>query len=365
MKTPGQSRRNSLRVEFDGLSIVDEEAETVSNNDVEQCAEDGSSSLSATHQPNASRQASFSFGVKPQDTENFALISNPNQVGGACFNAVNGRHRQEQQFFGKIKLPNGKEGVFMSDAMLPNSNISNGLPIYGGNSLTANSYDFVSANGFSPNDYHILNENLWPDIPAMLPGGEQNVINSGSAVFPSSQSHYNYTFTPVDSTLLPDGSTTQDNYALDRSNNFPGIPNGDALLPNIVTGLERNNSSYLRGGENTELQECGVNDDTYFGMGGNVEATTATASDEVSPDYYHTRGGPDFFISGAYPVTRSPRSFPVGENLDQLRKETSDKEKENIVAVTVTEVAGPDTTVVKPESDGKDIPQKNGTENVS
>lgn len=353
-------------MEFDGLSIVDEETETVSNNDVEQCAEDRPSTLPATHQANASRHAGFIFGgAKPQDSENCAAISNRNQVGGACFNTVNGRHRQEQQFFGKIKLPNGKEGVFMSDIMLPNSNISNGLPIYGGNNLTGNSYDFVSANGFSPNEYHILNENVWPDIPAMLPDGAQNVIHSDSAVFPSSQSHYNYTFTPVDSTLLPDGITTRDNYAFERPNHVLGIPDGDGLLPNVTKRLDTNGSSYLTGSERAALQEFGVNDDTYFGMGGNIEATTAITSDDVTPDYYHRRGGPDLFISGAYPVTRSPASFPIGASLDPLLKQMSDNEKETIPAVTNTEVAGPGTVVVKSESNGKDVPQQNGTENVS
>jgi hypothetical protein len=43
----------------------------------------------------------------------------------------------------------------------------------------------------------------------------------------------------------------------------------------------------------------------------------------------------------------------------------SDKDTKNIPAVTVTEVDGPGTDVVKSESDGKDIPQKNATENVS
>lgn len=346
-------------MEFDGLSIVDEETETVSNNDAEQCVEDGPSALCATHQANPSRQANFSFGSdKPQDKENCAVISNRNPVSGACFNAVNGRHRQEQQFFGKIKLPNGKEGVFMSDVMLPHSNISNGLPIYGGNNLTRNSYDFVSANGFSPNDYHILSENVWPDIPAMLPGG--------SAVFPLPQSHYNYTFTPVDSTPLPEGTSTQDNYAFERPNNLPGIPDGDSLLPNIAKCLETTENSYLSGGENTELQGCGVNDDTYFGMGENIEATTsAITSDDVTPDYYHRRGGPDLFISGAYPATRSPGSFRVGGNLDPLLKQMSDIEKENIPTVTVTEVVDPGTVVVKSESDGKDVPQKKSRENVS
>jgi hypothetical protein len=353
-------------VEFDGLSIVDEETETVSNNDAEQCAEDGPSALPATHQANDSRQASFILGgVKPEDSENCAVTSNHNQVGGACFNAVNGGHRQEQQFFGKIKLPNGKEGVFMSDVMLPNSNISNGLQIYGGNNLTGNSYDFVSANGFSPNDYHILSENVWPDIPVMLPGGAQNVINTGSVVFPSSQSHYNYTFTPVDSTVLPDGTATQDSYAFERPNNLPGIPDGDALLPNITKCLETNENSYLRGGDNTAQQQYGLNDDTYFGMGENIEATTtAVTSDDVTQDYYHRRGGPDLFISGAYPVTRSPGSVPVGGSLHPSPKQTSDKEKEHIPAVTITEDVGPGTVVVNSVSDGKDEPQKN-TENVS
>jgi len=354
-------------VEFDGLSIVDEETETVSNNDTEQCAEDGPSVLSATHQANASRHANTFFGSdKPQDNENCAVISNRNPVGGACFNAVNGRHRQEQQFFGKIKLPNGKEGVFMSDAMLPHSNISNGLPIYGGNNLTRNSYDFVSPNGFSPNDYHILNENVWPDIPAMLPGGAQNLIHGGSAVFPLPQSHYNFTFTPVDSTPLPDGTSTQDNYAFERPNNLPGIPDGDSLSPNIAKCLETTGNSYLSRGENTALQGCGVNDDMYFGMGKNIEATTsAITSDDVTPDYYHRRGGPDLFISGAYPVARSPSSFRVGGNLDPSLKQVSDKGKENIPKVTVTDVVGPGTVVVKSESDEKDVLQKNGTENVS
>lgn len=353
-------------MEFDGLSIVDEETETVSNNDAEQCAEEGPSALSATHQANVSRNANFFFvSDKPQDNENCAVISNCNPVGGACFDAVNGRHRQEQQFFGKIKLPNGKEGVFMSDVMLPHSNISSGLPIYGGNNLTRNSYDFVPANGFSPNDYHILSENVWPDIPAMLPGGAQNLIHGGSAVFPLPQSHYNYTFTPVDSTPLPDGTSTQDNYAFERPNNLPGIPDGDSLLPNIAKCIETTGNSYLSGSENTALQGCGVNDDMYFGMGENIEATTsAITSDDVTPDYYHRRGGPDLFISGAYPVTRSPGSFRVGGNLDTLLKQMSDKEKENIPAVTVTEVVGPGT-VVKSESEGKEVPQKKGTENVS
>ena len=366
MKTPGQSGRNSLRVEFDGLSIVDEETETVSNNDTEQCAEDGPSALSATHQVHASRHASFVFGGdKPQDNENCAMISSRNAVGGACFNAVNGTDRKEQQFFGKIKLPNGKEGVFMSDVMLPNSNISNGLPIYGGNNLTRNSYDFVSANGFSPNDYHILNENVWPDIPAMLPGGAQNLIHGGSAVFPLPQSHYNYAFTPVDSTPLPDGTSTQDNYAFERPNNRRGIPDGDSLLPNIAKCLETTENSYLTGGENTAMQECGVNDDMYFGMGENIEATSAITSDDVTPDYYHRRGGPDLFISGAYPVTRSPGSFRAGGNLEPLLKQMSGKEKENIPAVRVTEIVDPGNIVVKSESDGTEVPQKSCTENVS
>jgi hypothetical protein len=100
-------------------------------------------------------------------------------------------------------------------------------------------------------------------------------------------------------------------------------------------------------------------------MGENIEATTsAITSDDVTPDYYHRRGGPDLFISGAYPVTRSPGSFRVGGNLDTLLKQMSDKEKENIPAVTVTEVVGPGT-VVKSESEGKEVPQKKGTENVS
>jgi hypothetical protein len=249
----------------------------------------------------------------------------------------------------------------MSDVMLPHSNISSGLSIYGGNNLTRSSYDFVSANGFSPNDYHVLNENVLPDIPTMLPVGAQNMIHGGSAVFPVPQSHYNYTFTPIDSTPLPDSTST-----FERPNNLPGIPDGESLLPNIAKCLETTENSYLRGGENTTLQECGVNDDTYFGMGENIQATTsAITSDDVTPDYYHRRGGPDLFISGAYPVTRSPSSFRIGGDLDPLLKQTSDKDKKTIPAVTVTEVDGLGTDVVKSESDGKDVPQKNGTGNVS
>jgi hypothetical protein len=352
-------------VEFDGLSIVDEETETVSNDvtPIEQCAEEGASALPASHQFNATRQASINFGdVKPKGSENCAVISNNNQVNGACFNTPNGSHRHEQ-FFGKIKLPNGKEGVFMSDVMLPNSNISNGLPVYGGSNLKGNSYDCGSAIGFGPSDYNILNENVWSEIPAMLPGAPQNMVRNGSAMLPPSQSHYNYTFTPVDSTLLPNGSSVQDNYAFERPNNFPGIPDDEALLPNIDICREtRNANEYSERGENTVVQECGVNDDTYFGMGENIQETTA--NDNMMPGYYR-RGGPDLFITGAYPVTRSPGSFPVGGNLDQLLRQMGNKESEIVTSVAVTEATGSGTALAKYESDGKEAPTKDDTENVS
>ncbi|XP_069694424.1 uncharacterized protein [Periplaneta americana] len=162
----------ALRVEFDGLSIVDEETDEEGDN------------------------------------------------GG----------RGEQQFLGKIKLPSGKEGVFLSDAALPN-----GLPLYNA-AAAATAYDFGSVMGFGPSDYRAA----WPDVPALLPSVGQSVM-----VFPSSQSHYNYTFTPVD-----------------------------------------------------------AEHDGYFGM---------------SDDCYQRRGGPDLFISGAYPATRSP-----GVNLDQLLRQMNE-----------------------------------------
>jgi hypothetical protein len=365
IRTPGQSRRSSLRVEFDGLSIVDEETETISNDltPVEQCAE-GLPAPPSSHQFNATRQASILFGdVKPQDGEKCAVISHNNKVNGTCFNTVNGKHGHEQ-FFGKIKLPNGKEGVFMSDVMLPNSNISNGLPVYGGNSLKGNSYDCGSANEFGPSDYHVLNENVWSEIPAMLPGAPQNMVRNGSATLPPPQSHYNYTFTPVDSTLLPNGTSMQDNYAFETPKTFPGIAEDEALLPNIDTCREtRSAHAYSERGENTVPQGCGLNDDTYFGMGENIQ-DTATASDDMMPGYYR-RGGPDLFITGAYPVTRSPGSFPVGGNLDQLLRQMSNKESESVTSVPVTEVTGSETAVAKYESDREEAATKEGTENVS
>jgi hypothetical protein len=352
-------------VEFDGLSIVDEETDTVSNDlpPIEQCAEAGSSAPPAFHQFNATRQANVLFGVvKPQGGEECAVISNNNQVNSADFNTLNGRH--EQQFFGKIKLPNGKEGVFMSDVMLPNSNISNGLPVYGGNSLKGNSYDCGSAIEFGPSDYHILNTNIWPEISATLPGAPQNMVRNGSAKFPPPQSHYNYTFTPVDSTLLSNGTSVQENYAFESPKNVPGIPEDEELLANIDTCREAGTANaYSERGENTVLQECGLNDDTYFGMGENIQ-DAATASDDMTPGYYR-RGGPDLFITGAYPVTRSPSSFPVGGNLDQLLRQMSNKESERVKSVPVTEATGSDTAVAKYESDMEEAPNKNGTENVS
>jgi hypothetical protein len=296
------------------------------------------------------------------------VISNRNQVDSAFFNTTNGRHRHEQQFFGKIKLPNGKEGVFMSDAMLPNSNnISSGLPIYEGGNLKGNSCDLGPITGLSPNDYHILNENVWSEMPATLPGASQNVAHNGSTIFPPPQSHYNYTFTPVDSTLLSNGASTQDSYAFGRPNGFSGLSDTDALLPSIATYRDtRTENAYLERGGKTVLHEYGVNDDTYFGMGRNIEATTTTTTEEdTMPDYYHKRGGPDLFISGAYPITKSPGSFPVGGNLDQLLKQMSNRESENVAAVEVTEATDSGTAVDKPENDGKEIPQKDDTENVS
>jgi hypothetical protein len=362
-------------VEFDGLSIVDEETETVSTNDVtsvEQCAEDdGASTEPVSHRSNVSRQANVISGcVKRQDSETCAVISNSNQVEGSCFNITNGRHRHEQQFFGKIVLPNGKEGVFMSDAMLPNSNsVSNGLPVYGCSNLKGNSCDLESITGFDPNDYHVMNENVWSEIPAALPSTSQNVAHDGSTLFPPSQSHYNYTFTPVDSTLLSNGTFTQDSYAIERPNDFSGLSAADAMLPNISTcGDTRTDNAYLERVGNTVLHEYGVNDDIYFGMGENIEATTTTtttAADDNMPDYYHKRGGPDLFISGAYPVTKSPSYFPVGGNLDQLLRQIGNRESENVRVDAVTEATGSGKAVAKMESDTKDIPQKDDTENVS
>jgi hypothetical protein len=369
-RTPGQSRRNSLRVEFDGLSIVDEETETVSNDvtPAEQAADEGACALLAAHKPKDSRQDAIIFGVvKPQDSESCTVISKHNQVDSAYFNNPNATLRHEQQFFGKIKLPNGKEGVFMSDAVLPNHNISNGLPIYVGNSLKGNSYDFGSVVGFNQNDHHILNENVWPEIPTPFAGASQNVIHRGSTMFPPSQSHYNLTFTPVDSTLLPNGASTQDNYAFERPNNFSGIPDADGLLPKIAACSEtRSENAYLEGGGNTALHECDVNDDMYFGMGENMAAAaTATTGDDVTPDYYHRRGGPDLFISGAYPITRSPGAFPVGGNLDQLLRQMSNKEGENVRRVFAVPEPTFVTDVGQSESDAKKVPRRDDAENVS
>lgn len=354
-------------MEFDGLSIVDEETETVSNDliPVEHCAEEGSSATPALHQFNATRQATNLFGgIKSQGGEQCAVISNNNQLNGACFNTLNGRHGHETQFFGKIKLPNGKEGVFMSDVMLPNSNISNGLPVYGGNSLKGNSYDCGSVTEFGPSDYHILNENVWSEIPAILPGAPQNMVRNGSVMFPPPQSHYNYTFTPIDSTLLSNGTTVQDNYAFESPKIFPGIPEGEALLPNIDTCREdRTANAYSERGEHKVLQECALNDDTYFGMGENIQ-DTATANDDMMPGYYR-RGGPDVFITGAYPVTESPSSFPIGGNLDQLLRQMSNNESESMTSVPVTEATASDTAVAKCKSDRQEDHTKDGTENVS
>lgn len=354
-------------MEFDGLSIVDEENETVSNDltPVEKCAEESQSARLALQQLNATRQATNLFGgVKPQGGEKCPTISNNNQINSACFKTLNGRHGQEQQFFGKIKLPNGKEGVFMSDVMLPNSNISNGLRVYGGNNLKGNSYDCGSAIEFPPSDYHMLNENVWSDIPAILPGAQQNVVSNGSAMFPPPQSHYNYTFTPVDSALLSNGTSVQDNYAFESPKNFPGIPEDEALLQNIDTCREaRTANACSERGENTVLQEGGLNDDTYFGMGENIQ-DTANVSDDLMPGYYR-KGGADLFITGAYPVTRSPGSFPVGGNLDQLLRQMSNKESESVTSVPVTEANSSATAVAKHESDREEVPTKDGTENVS
>jgi hypothetical protein len=346
-------------VEFDGLSIVDEETETVSNDvtPVDQGAED-----------NLTRQARVSFGgVKGKDSDICGVISNRNQVDSACFNNPNARHRHEQQFFGKIKLPNGKEGVFMSDAVLPNSsNISSGLPIYGDTNLKGNSYDLGPITGFNPNDYHILNENVWSEIPATSPGVSQNVAHSGPTMFPPPQSHYNYTFTPVDPTLLSNGASAQDSCAFGRSNEFSGLPDADALFPNFPTYRDtRTEHAYLERGDNTVLHDYGVNDDMYFGMGENIDATTATITGEIIPDYYHKRGGPDVFISGAYPVAKSPGSFPAGGNLDQLLKQMNNRENENVPVVSTAEVTGFGTAVDKPESDVKELPQKDDAQNVS
>jgi hypothetical protein len=356
-------------VEFDGLSIVDEETETVSNDlsPAEQCADEGKSRKSppsAFHQFNATRQTTNLIGgAKPQDGEKCAVISNNNQVNCAGFNTLNGRHGHEKQFFGKIKLPNGKEAVFMSDVILPDSNISNGLPVYGDNNLKANSYDCGSAIEFGPSNYHILNENVWSETRAMLPGAPQNMVRNGSTIFPPPQSHYNYTFTPIDSTMLSNGTSVQDNYAFENPKNFSGIPGGEALLPNIDTCCEdRTENIYTERSENTVLPECGLNDDAYFGMGENIH-DTATASDVMS-DYY-TRGGPDLFITGAYPVTSSPGSFPVGGNLDQLLRQMSNKESENVASVLLTEATGSGAAVAKHESDRQEAPNKNDTENVS
>lgn len=353
IRTPGHSRRNSLRVEFDGLSIVDEETETVSNDvtPVETCAENGASVV-----PSASRQADVSFGGVKQESDICPEILNLNQVDGARFNTPNGRHRNDQQFFGKIKLPNGKEGVFMSDAMLPDSdNISSGLPVYGCNNFKGNSYELGPITGFNPNDYHILNENVWSKTPETLLGASQNE--------PQPQSHYNYTFTPVDSTMLSNGASARDNNAFETTNEFPDANS----LSNVETYRDaRTEHGYLERGGNSVLHGFGVNDDTYFGMGENIEETrTINTGDEIIPDYYHKRGGPDLFISGAYPVTRSPGSFPVGVNLDQLLKQMNNRESENVSTVAVTEATGSGTSVAKPESDDKEIPQEDGTEKVS
>ncbi|XP_021926242.1 uncharacterized protein LOC110833001 isoform X2 [Zootermopsis nevadensis] len=350
IRTPGHSRRNSLRVEFDGLSIVDEETETVSNDvtPVETCAENGASVV-----PSASRQADVSFGGVKQESDICPEILNLNQVDGARFNTPNGRHRNDQQFFGKIKLPNGKEGVFMSDAMLPDSdNISSGLPVYGCNNFKGNSYELGPITGFNPNDYHILNENVWSKTPETLLGASQNE--------PQPQSHYNYTFTPVDSTMLSNGASARDNNAFETTNEFPDANS----LSNVETYRDaRTEHGYLERGGNSVLHGFGVNDDTYFGMGENIEETrTINTGDEIIPDYYHKRGGPDLFISGAYPVTRSPGSFPVGVNLDQLLKQMNNRESENVSTVAVTEATGSGTSVAKPESDDKEIPQEDGTE---
>jgi hypothetical protein len=365
IRTPGQSRRNSLRVEFDGLSIVDEENETVSNDlsPIEQCADakEGTSTPFASRQFNVTRQANVVFGSakSQQDSENYAMISNNGQVNGESFNKLHGRDGHEQQFFGKIKLPNGKEGVFMSDVMLSNSNISNGLPIYGGNDLKGNSCGCGTAIEFGQSDYHVLNENLWSDIPVMLPGAPQKVVRNGSAMFPPSQSHYNYTFTPVDSTLLPNGTS-----AFERPNNFSAIPQNEALLSNNDACREtRSANAYSERGGNTELQECGLNDDTYFGMGENIQ-DTATASDDTMSGYYR-RGGPDLFITGAYPLTTSPASFPVGGNLDQLLRQMDKKESESVTSVPVVESTGSGIAVAKCEIEKKEARTEDGTENVS
>jgi hypothetical protein len=368
IRAPGQSRRNSLRVEFDGLSIVDEETETVSNDltPVEQCADakEGASTPFASRQFNVTRQANMVFGsVKSQDGEKYAMISNNGQVNGACFSTLHGRDRHEQQFFGKIKLPNGKEGVFMSDAMLPNSDISNGLQIYGGDDLKGNSYGCGTAIEFGQSDYHILNENLWSDIPTLLPAAPQNVVGNRSAILPSSQGHYNYAFTPVDSTLLPNGTSAQDNYAFEKPNNFPGIPQNKTMSDNDACRETRSVNVYSERGENTELQECGLNDDTYFGMGENIQ-DTATANDDIMPGYYR-RGGPDLFITGAYPLTTSPASFPVGGNLDQLLRQMDKKESESVTSVPVMESTGSGTAVAKCEIEREEAPAKDSTENVS
>ncbi|XP_023720388.1 mucin-17 isoform X2 [Cryptotermes secundus] len=250
----------------------------------------------------------------------------------------------------------------MSDVMLPNSNISNGLPVYGGNNLKGNSYDCGSTIEFPPSDYHILNENLWSEIPAILPGAQQNVVSNGSAIFPPSQSHYNYTFTPVDATLLSNGTSVQDNYAFESPKSFRGIPEDEELLPNIDTCEARTANAYSERGQNTVLQECGLNDDTYFGMGENIQ-DTANTSDDLMPGYYR-KGGADLLITGGYPVTRSPGSFPVGGNLDQLLRQMSNKESERVTSVPVTEVTSSVTAVAKHESDREEVPTKDGTENV-
>ncbi|PSN51829.1 hypothetical protein C0J52_17683 [Blattella germanica] len=179
--TSSRTRRNSVRVLFDGLSVVDEET----------------------------------------DEE-------------ATCDSANSKHKHEQQFFGKIKLPNGKEGVFMSDGMLPNSN------------------------GVQPCS--------WPE-----------------------QSYYNYTFTPVDSSA-PRISAAQEN---------------DGFFGTVPTG-----------------------------------------------EYFQRRGGPDVFISGAYPVTASPTSFPVGGNLDQLLKQMNGNENENTVQIAEPQVAQPEGNAQ--EDDPKD-----------